>query len=159
MSILNGELCDHTWDLCIDARRKNASRKTRNGNLRWLGAFGTCATGALAMLFWTCKIGMGGATLQKKNNAFWKASTALMDLKNGTAGVELPKRVFSAMEHVCYHSTVSGACALPIVCMDGCTHACICFGAGVWTNGHFRQGLNKETHNVYPGGLVCCEQQ
>jgi hypothetical protein len=27
---------------------------------------------------------------------------ALTDLKNGTAGVELPKRFSSVMEHVCY---------------------------------------------------------
>jgi hypothetical protein len=31
-----------------------------------------------------------------------RASTVLKDLKNGTAAVELPKEVSSAMEHVCY---------------------------------------------------------
>jgi hypothetical protein len=91
-----------------------------------------------------------------------------MDLKNGTVGVELPKRVSSAMEHVCYlflltleHvrylSWVIHMYIRTYVCMYGTTHTCV----RIYTScgsGH-ALGLSKETHNVDPGTLVCCEQQ
>jgi hypothetical protein len=42
-----------------------------------------------------------------------QASVTLMDLKNGTTVVELPNRVFSALELVCY--LFPRACVLPIL--------------------------------------------
>jgi hypothetical protein len=91
----------------------------------------------------------------------FKASTVLTILKNGTATVELPERVSSGMEHVCYlflltleHVRVIGTDGQMDRWTDGRP------AGRMYVCGSGRAlGLSKNPHYVDPGRLLCCEQQ
>jgi hypothetical protein len=80
-----------------------------------------------------------------------RASAVLKDLKNGTAAVDLPKGVSSAMEHVCYLFLLIQEHVRYLSCTYVCTYTHYVDPGAL--------GLSKDTHNVEPGRLVCCEQQ
>ena len=68
----------------------------------------------------------------------------LTDLKNGTEAVELPNRVFSALEHVCYlfaHGKPWSMCATYLVLCIICTNG--------RTDGHMDGRTNTQTHIMW----------
>jgi hypothetical protein len=83
-------------------------------------------------------------------------------LKNGTAAVELPKRVSGACVLPISHCLASGACVLPkimgYVCMYHMYVHTYVYRHTLCGSGR-ALGLSKDTHYVEPGRLVCCEQQ